>query len=231
MKQRLRRWGYALLQRNLARTFRRIDWLGRLEAPKPDRPVVLYANHHVFQDSYVLGWFIERVLGRRSVVWMEELDRFPFFGVMGPLPFPADDAKRRATTVRRTARLMREDPRTVLFYYPEGKLHSADEGLLRFPPDLFQRLERVLPEVQWWPVALRVTAWHDARPTVLMTGGPIREQATGAERESLKRLVSRLETPGNASRTTLLEGRPGPHERWDFSSTRRLLSRLTLRGV
>ena len=55
MKQRLRRWGYALLQRNLARTFRRIEWLGRLEAPAPDRPVVLYANHHVFQDSYVLG--------------------------------------------------------------------------------------------------------------------------------------------------------------------------------
>jgi hypothetical protein len=225
----LRRWGFALLERSLKRTFRRIEWVGALAVPPVDRPVVLYANHHAFRDSYALGWFIQRVLNRRGVVWMEELDRFPFFGVMGPLPFPADDPLRRAMTVRRTSRLMATDPRTVLLYYPEAVLHPADDGVLPFPADRFLRLQRVFPPAQWWPVALRVTGWHDARPSVLLTGGPVRNHASGTERESLERLLERLRDPGRAPRTTLLEGREGPHERWDFSGTRRFFSPRSIR--
>jgi 1-acyl-sn-glycerol-3-phosphate acyltransferase len=217
-----RRVAYHLLERTLRRTFRRIVWVGDLSPPPRDRPVVLLANHHLFHDAQVLGWLIACVLRRRGIVWMEELDRFPFLAPLGPLPFPAADPARRSATIRRTIRAMRDDPGTVLLYFPEGALHDADEGMTPFPASRLTRLQRALPAASWWPVALRLGGSHEARPIVWLTGAEPQPRVRGTEREILKRLLRELETPADGQHTVLLEGAPGAHERWDFSAFGRL---------
>jgi hypothetical protein len=212
-----RRAGYALVERSIRHTFRQVVWVGEFTPPPADRPVVLYANHHVFQDSFVLGWLLERVLGRRTFVWMAEYHRFPFFGLLGAVPMAADDPRARSREVRRTAQRMATDPRVALIYYPEAVLHPAEEGIAPFPPERCTRLDRVLPPRWWWPVALRVTGHEAAVPTLLLTGGAPHEAATGQEASTLAGLLAVLAVPGDRPRRILLEGRRGPDQRWDFS--------------
>lgn len=217
----LRRTAYALLARSLRRRFRRIVWEGPWSPPPGDRPCVLYANHHAFHDAQILGLLTERVLARHTVVWMEELDRFPFLAVLGALPFPRDDAGRRCRTIRHTIRLMRRRPDTVLIYFPESRLHPVEEGILDFPADRFARLARILGSVSWWPVVLRVSGWHEAMPTAALGGGTPHERPTGQERETLTALSDALAGAAPRERRVLFEGRPGPDERWDLTPLRR----------
>jgi len=217
MRAMARRAGYALLERSLRGSFRRIVWCGALEPPPPGVPLVIYANHQVFHDSYALACLVERALGRRTVVWMEAFEKFPFFGLLGARPFPATDPAARVRTIRATRALMARDPAHALIYYPEGRLHPAEEDLLPFEAGRFARLDRVLPSPKWWwPVALRVTGWHEARPTLRITAGEPHARATGREADTLRGLLARLEAP-SAESHILLDGRRGPDERWDFS--------------
>ena len=224
MRTAARRTGYALLERSLRRTFRRVVWCGPFTPPPAHLPVVIYANHHVFQDSYALACLVERVLGRRTLVWMEELERFPFFGLLGARSFPAGDAAVRVRTIRATRSAMMRDPAHMLFYYPEGRLHPAAEGILPFPADRLARLDRVLPTPKlWWPVALSVTGWHDTHPTLCLTGGMPHAKSTGREAETLRELLVALSS-GALPQRVLYDGRRGPHERWDFSRAAAILS-------
>jgi hypothetical protein len=220
-----RRIGYKLLARTLRHTFRRIVWVGPWDPPPADTPVILYANHHAFYDAQVLGFLLECVLERHTIVWMEDLDRFPFLAVLGAQTFPRNDGSRRFRTIRETQRLMARRPNTALIYFPEGDLHGADEGVHRFPPDQCLRVGSVLPSAQWWPVGLRIADWHDATPTVYLNGAPAHATPDGNERERLTTLLQDLNDPADDIRRVLLEGRPGPHERWNMSRLARVFYR------
>ena len=205
-----------LLVRQLRRDLRRIEWIGELPRIPPDRPVVIYSNHVAFHDSLVLGFLTRRVLQRQPCVWMEEYDRFPIFRRVGALPFPPDDPRRRAATIRRTVERM-GDLRAALIYFPEGRLHPPEEGVLEFPPDLFFRLERAIPPAYWWPIALKLSSWESARPTATLIGGAVESRPAGDEREKLASLLPGL-ADHTAARITLLEGRRGPDERWGWAA-------------
>lgn len=225
------RLGRALIERDLRRSFRRVVWVGEGPSLPPDRPVVAYANHHAYFDSYLVQRLAARTLGRPFVVWMEKWDEVPLFGPVGALPFPADDARRRARTVRETARRLAAGP-ALLLLYPEGAMGPPDAGLAPFRTDL-PRLARVLPpETLWWPLALRVTDWGHARPTALLTAGPVHETPDGRERERLGTALERLRQsrPGDLEMgraRVLLEGSPGPDERWNLARLAPLFRRLT----
>jgi 1-acyl-sn-glycerol-3-phosphate acyltransferase len=221
----IRRLGYRLLVRGLRRRFRRVVWRGSWHPPAPDRPVVLVANHHAFFDAQLLGFLVEVVLKRRTVVWMEELDRFPFLAMLGARPFPAGNPGQRLATIRETSRLMASDAGVTLIYFPEAHLHPADEGVLPFPEDRLQRLGRVLPRARWWPVAVGVSGWHEATPTAFLTGGHSHDGPPADARAELESLQASLTAPVRPDDRTLLEGRPGPNERWDFSALRRAFIR------
>lgn len=221
----IRRLGYRLLTRALRRRFRRIVWRGPWHPPTVEQPVVLYANHHAFYDAQILGYLIEVVLGRRSVVWMEELDRFPFLAVLGARRFPPRDPGSRLSTIRETARLMAADPATTLIYFPEGHLHPFEEGVLPFPDDRLQRLGRVLPPAQWWPIVLSVTGWNEATPSAILTGGTSHRRPPAAVRTELQRMQASLSAPLRPDDRLLLDGRPGPNERWDLSALRKVFTR------
>lgn len=186
---------------------------------------MLYANHHAFYDAQILGYLIEVVLGRRSVVWMEELDHFPFLAVLGARRFPPWDPGSRLSTIRETGRLMAADPATTLIYFPEGHLHPFDEGVLPFPDDRLQRLGRVLPPAQWWPIVLSVTGWNEATPSAILTGGTSHRSPPVAARAELQRMQASLSAPVRPDDRLLLDGRPGPNERWDLSALRKVFTR------
>lgn len=220
------RFAARIIRNDLRRTFRRVVWVGERpwEPPvalPPDRPVVLYSNHHYFHDGYLLWLLTNGVLGRPPVLWMQDWARAPLFGPLGALPFPADDNAARRATVRETLRRLRDAPRSVFLYFPEGSLRPPDLGLGAFEESRLVRMARLLPEeVCWWPVAIRVTWWGEDRPTALLTGGRPHESPDGREAERLAALLERLgqSHPGDPdAATVLMEGRRSLHERWDLS--------------
>ena len=217
-----------LITRSLRGSLRRAVWIGAAphEAIPPGTPVVLYANHHYFHDSYLLWHLTRRVLDRRFVVWMEAWERAPLFGPIGARPFPVGDARTRAATLRRTARQMTADPATALVFYPEARLGPPDAGLQPFSADLLPRLARVFPpETRWCPVAVRLTWWGEEQPTALLTAGPAHAVPDGHEADRLRALIRHLEQvhPGEAGArlppdaALLLDGKPADSERWDLS--------------
>lgn len=205
-----------MLRSDLRSAFRRVCWVGSWPPSLPEGPIIAYANHHHHYDGH-LGWLLfQNQLHRSATLWMAEWDRFPFFGAVGAQPFPPDAPKRRAATLRRTARRFRDTPNTVLIYFPEGELRAPDGGLGPFDGTVLQRLARLYPEAQWWPFAMHVTWRGHARPTALLSGGPAHD-ADGHERERLTKLWSSLQQSDPTPRHSLLEGRQGAAERWSFS--------------
>ena len=221
------------MTQSLRAAFRRTVWAApALEDPAPGRPLVVYANHHVYHDSFLLWHLLTRGLGRPIVVWMAEWERAPIFGPIGALPFPDDDARARAQTIRETARRMTADARTALFVYPEGHMHPPEDGLLPFKADL-PRLARVLPDTAAFvPVGLRTSWWGQSRPTAILGAGEAHGTPDGTERERLAAVLDRLGgvRPGDLDlghAITVFDGQPGPDERWDLSPVAPLFRRIT----
>lgn len=202
---------------SLRQSFRRVCWVGPMPDLPPNTPVVIYANHHYFHDSYLLWLVIEKMLNRRSLVWMAEWDAFPFFAALGAYPFPSNNPRRRAVTVRQTCKAFQAHPESMLIYYPEGTLHPPDEGLLPFSTDTFKRLDRVFPAKVWWPVALHITWWGEERPTALLAGGQPHTDAASDAQATLETLWHRLQTTQPGSAQVLLEGKTSSAERWRFT--------------
>jgi len=205
------------MKRALQRAFRRVCWTGDLPSLPPGVPVVLYANHHNFFDGYLAWLLAHHVLHRPVMTWMAEWDRFPFFGAVGALPFPPDDPRRRAATLRHTIRRFRNEPDSILVYFPEGRLHRAEEGLLPFDLDAFARLDRLLPDKLWWPVGIHTSWWDEALPTALLGGGTPFPTASGQELEHLEAVWHAVRKAEPQQTHILLDGHHSPNERWDMS--------------
>ncbi|MEP0547909.1 MAG: acyltransferase [Rhodothermales bacterium] len=223
-----------LIERDLGRTFRRVVWVGPEPwhgagaTLAPDRPLVIYTNHHSFHDGYFLWLLARRVLDRPPLLWMNEWERTPLFGPLGALPFPLDDPAQRLATIRETARRLRDRPEHAFLYFPEGELGPPDAGVAEFSPSAFSRLAKLLPdETQWWPVGIRVTWWGEDRPTVLLGGSAPHDAPDGGERDRLRHAIDTLCSTQPGSGRTLVEGRPSAHERWDLGRLAPLLRRWT----
>lgn len=225
------RAGAAIIERDLRAAFRRVVWVGEEPSLPEDRPVVAYANHHAYFDSFLVWRLAAKTLGRPFIVWMEKWDQVPLFGPLGALPFPPEDAPRRARTVRETARRMSDGP-ALLLLYPEGTMGPPDAGLAPFRADLV-RLGRVLPrDTLWWPLGIRVTDWGHHRPTALLAGGSPHDAPDGSEADRLAAVLDRLREARpddlDAGRArVLLEGRAGPDERWDLGVLAPFFRRIT----
>jgi hypothetical protein len=218
---------------SLRGAFRRAVWdAPALADPAPGRPLVVYANHHVYHDSFLLWHLFTRGLGRPIVVWMAEWERAPLFGPVGALPFPEDDARARAATVRETARRMAADARTALYVYPEGHMHPPEDGLAPFRADL-PRLARLLPaQAAYVPVGVRTSWWGESRPTAVLGAGEAHGAPDGQEPARLGSVLDRLGTVRPADlagglAVEVFDGKPGPDERWDLSPVAPLFRRLT----
>jgi len=185
-------------------------WWRPPERPLP-RPCVLVANHHGWFDGHLMFLAVRR-LNLPTVLWVERLDEFPFFGSIGALPFPKSDAARRAATIRRTLRWMRAGGSLALF--PEGVLHR--------PPSLepiersIALIRRVAPEAPLIPVAIRYEMSVHQRPEAWVAfGEPSGGESIGA---ALLELLGSLAPDGPFE--VLARGKPDDDERWRWPFTR-----------
>ena len=184
-------------------------------------PIIAYANHHHFLDGHLL-WLVARDVVRRPfIVWMEEFDRYPFFAAAGAMPFPADDSRRRFSSIRKAAAALAEVPSPMLAYFPGGVLTRPEEELPPDDPRTFQRLGRIMPPAVWLPLAIHVTWWGESTPTALLSAGSPHTTATGDEMLRLGEALETLRSPTPNVTDTLLEGRRGPNEKWNLSFLRR----------
>lgn len=210
---------------SLSKAYRRICWVGPVPDFDPGRPIILYANHTTFHDGYLL-WFVSQTLFNRDVhLWMEEWDDFPLFAPAGARPFPKDDARQRIRTIRSTAQFLAEKPNSTLIYFPEGELHPPEDGILPFPPEVMQRLARILPKADWWPVGIHLTTHGEAQPTLLLTGGEPHAAPDGKERGRLIACVDALRTRSHDCERILLGGKHSPNESWNFRFMRPFFKR------
>jgi 1-acyl-sn-glycerol-3-phosphate acyltransferase len=206
---------------DLRKHYRRVVLLGEWRRFPPDRPVVLYANHHGFFDGHLLWYLTDQIQKRQPLTWMEELYRFPFFAAIGALPFDSSPEV-RVQTLRETARQFTINPATNLIYFPEGRIHPREEGLLPLDSRQFERVNRVLGEPLWCPSAIHLTEWGESRPTIILALGSIHEGSQGDQPERLKHILERARQPvSEGNYHVILEGPGSPNERWDFRWSKR----------
>ncbi len=205
-----------LVLNDLCRSFSEIRLVGDVPDLPRNMPAVLYANHHGFHDGY-LGWYaVTHLLNRHFMTWMREWYRYPLFAPLGALPFPEDKPARRIETIRRTAQRLRHHRQSALLYFPEGRLHAHQEGVLPFEQHPVERLSRILAPSIWMPLSLYVTSWGDPRPVALLSFGDPRPGADGTEHDRLEQVWDVLRATAPQGGQAVLTGRRNAHERWNL---------------
>ena len=178
-----------MIRRTVRSRFRCVYWIPPV-APLP-QPCIFAPNHHGWHDGYVM-YHAVTALKMQTLDWIQEFDAFPLFGQIGGMPFPADDAAKRAITIRKTIRLMNQEKRNLLLF-AEQELH--------LPPEVRQfgkALELVASHVTGAcvvPTAIRYEmSMHERPECFLMFGTPLTgKDMTGAgTRLAVKSLLDEL---------------------------------------
>ena len=215
-----------LICRSMASHFRAV-YARVTEPPAPDRPAIVFANHHYWWDGY-LCHLLGRGWGQPMNLWMEEWRWFPPFWALGALPYPPGDTMARARTLRHTLRLLQQPPR-VLFLFPEGILHTGYH-LLPFQRSLYWLAQHV-PEVQLLPLAIVITpTLHQYPRAFLHMDAPFRSHSVPPEawlaeaQQRVAELVDVLrqeaecldtaEKAQEAGFVLLVRGKTSVNERW-----------------
>lgn len=210
--------------RALRKAFRGVYWSGSASDFPAMQPVVFFANHHSFFDGHLLWLLVHRTLGRSATIWMQELDRFPFFASGGVLPFPSADARGRAATIYRTRQRFDHDPEHALIFFPEGRLHPREEGILDLDEQRLARMAHILPRALWCPAAIHIS-WRDSdRPDAFLATGKPAPHPRGVVADQMRALLADLTVRSLSPMPCILRGRPGLNERWDFSYLSRYVS-------
>lgn len=169
-----------MIRGNVRKSFHTVHW--RPPATLPEGPKIFAVNHHGWHDGYLM-YIACTALGVPVVDWIAEYDSFPLFGKIGGMPFPPNDPGRRAGTVKRTIRLMREEGRSLMLFA---------EGILHRPPELLpfgRSLELVASKTNAAviPVAIRYEiAMHERPEPFLLFGSPVEAGPKLAERTRLE---------------------------------------------
>lgn len=154
-----------MIRRAVRKTFRTVSWIPP-EIPVR-QPAIFVANHHGWHDGYVMYLALSQLNLERFHDWIQEFEAFPLFGKIGGMPFPANDAGRRAQTVRETIRYLKRGHSMMLF--AEGELHRPP-ALLPFGKSL-ELLHRHVSEASVVPVAIRYEMSTHERPEAYLRFG------------------------------------------------------------
>jgi len=198
-----------------------------LQPPAPNRPTIVFANHHYWWDGY-LCYTIGRTWRQPMTLWMEEWRWFPPFWALGALPYPPDNTMLRARTIRQTMRLLENPPR-VLFLFPEGVIHAGHD-LLPFGRSLHWLAQHV-PDAQLLPMSIVITHTRHQYPRAFLhVGTPFEcgvhtpDEWLGEARKHIAGMTASLreeaeccdstEKSIEAGFTLLVKGKPSVNERW-----------------
>lgn len=157
-----------MIRRSVKSRFRAV-YLNNTVADLPEK-CIFVPNHHGWHDGYVMFHVLE-ALQRPFLDWITEFDAFPLFAKVGGMPFPADDATRRAKTIRETIRRMNKEGRSLLLF-AESHLHRGPQ-LLQFGKAL-ELIANKVPDAAVIPVAIRYDMSLHERPECFVSiGSPV----------------------------------------------------------
>ncbi len=210
--------GY-FLKRSLRTNFENIFWVGEKWSLPIDQNIVVYSNHHSYYDGYLAWWFFSQHLNRPYNVWMEEFDRFPQFGPMGAMPFSKTDSKSRASTIRKSAKLLEEIRGQVIHFMPSGELRPPQSGIGPFKADL-ARFDKIFGDKMWLPFAIYLSWNGGPKPIAFLSAGPSHSHADGNEIERLRSLLKETQERSLDPAEILMNGTTPTQNKWDFSFTK-----------
>jgi len=210
-----------MIRRSVRQRFHTVYW----ERPtvKIQPPAILVPNHHGWFDGYLMFHAVQ-ALGLHTVDWIQEFDAFPLFAKIGGMPYPVNDPTRRARTVKRTIRLMREERRSLLLF-AEARLH--------YPPDLLpfgRSLETVagkVPDAHIFPVAIHYEMALHERPEAFIAFGTPIEQGEDLNHRTRDAVAAKLNELRERARSdvsgfeVLVQGTQDVNERWDMRRMRK----------
>lgn len=204
-----------MIRRSVAKRFHNVYWRPP-EYPFP-RPFVVVANHNGWFDGYLMYHALTE-LQAPFLMWVQEYGAFPLFGKAGGLPFDPESVHSRATTMRKTIRLMQSDKRGLMLF-PEGMLHYSG-SIMEFGSSL-ELVARKAGNCPVIPVAISYEhAMHERPESFIAFGEPI-EYSVDICEES-RRAVGNLLVENNwrlrtepGSYKILARGTKDVNERWD----------------
>jgi len=216
----------AMIRRSLRARFHTIWWEEPGELPAA--PCIYVPNHHAWHDGYVMYTALTRMHEERGRTrfydWIQEYESFPLFGYVGGLPFPPGDAGKRAATIRKTIRRMREDSASLLLF-AEQHMHRPPE--LREFGKALETISRQVPAASVIPVAIRYELCMHERPEAYVRFGPpveagpdLSRRTRNAVRRELDYLRAVIEFHPERL-TPLLAGTKDVNERLDMRRFRR----------
>ena len=209
----------ASMASDLKKAYKEVRWVGNFPTLPENESVFFYMNHQHYFDGHLvwlLGW---RIFKRPFWVWMEEWDRFPFLRVLGALPFPKNDLRKRIKVMQFTQEALKKEKRDI-YFFPEATLHSPQEALLTFPSRIFERMDTLTHHKHWLPIAIKAYITTDARPILLVTCGEMHSQIDGQERQRLENALDKL-SQHTLPQTLLFSGTPNPDTLWNFKFLKR----------
>lgn len=211
---------YPYLRRKLRQRFQNVylRGAGRLAALPADRPVIAYANHTNWWDLLLL-YRLTREIPKRCYGMMEEkhLRKYPFFRAIGG--FGVDLERPDPAALRYALRLL-DDPRALLWIFPQGRLATPYEPLEIRPGLPF--LCRRAPRAVILPVAFRYEFFRDDLPVALIEIGaplesPDAETLRAAGQAAADRLAEAARARDLAGFAPLLPPRLSINKKWEWA--------------
>lgn len=201
-----------MIRRSVRKRFHTVHWTPPNFELKP--PCIFVPNHHGWFDGYLMFHVVSQ-LGIPTLDWIQEFDAFPLFAKVGGMPYPLHDLRRRAATVKRTIRLMREEGWSLLLF-AEAHLHPPP-NLLPFGKALEVVASKV-PQVQVIPVGIRYEMSMHERPEAFISLGLPVEPGEGLAERTRAAVASLLaEMPRDRDQYEVLaQGTLDVNERWDM---------------
>ncbi|HVZ77915.1 MAG TPA: lysophospholipid acyltransferase family protein [Gemmatimonadaceae bacterium] len=160
-----------------------------------DQPVMLVANHVSWWDGFVLREVQQqlRPSATFSVPMLQrELARHPYFKLLGAVPIDGSSPKTVARAVRTMESRIKDDPSSVIAYFPQGEIRPSFARPLGFRRGLELFASHLAP-LTILPVALHMEALNAASPTIFAVAGqPMPVDQVGVRHDAVQAELERV---------------------------------------
>lgn len=158
-------------------------------------PKVIYLNHASWWDPLVCLHLTRHLFPRHRAhapIDAVALAKYPFFRRLGFFGIESDSARGAATFARIAGRIL-DQPGNALWITPQGRFADVRERPVRLAPGLgylaargASRRSRNVQPVEFIPLALEYTWWHERLPEVLVHFGTpvVVDSATASSRDA-----------------------------------------------
>jgi 1-acyl-sn-glycerol-3-phosphate acyltransferase len=204
-----------MVRRTVRSRFRAVYW----DHPGPiEEPTILAINHHGWHDGYIVFHALT-ALNLRAYDWITEFDAFPLFKHIQGLPYPRDDAAKRAGSIRTVIRGLKAKTHSFMIF-PEAEMHPGPQvNPLGKAVDLVWR-QSGKPAIR--PCAIAYTMGMHERPEAYVRiGDPLALEVmeSGGLHHAMERELTSLRdaiSQPDKEWAMLAKGTGDVNERWDF---------------